>query len=175
MKKIYPISLITLCALLTPLASIGEDNSTNKSPIKLFLQVCAATYAHASQVDKAAIDIGLNEITGNEAKQYLMNNPGKVWKGLDNSLPYAVTLMPNGLCTVLVYKGDAEDIQKSVDWWLPPEATGIVVKKEEIPSPLNLTTTAYELRGGKVNERWVITISSDPNSQLRAMLSWNKL
>lgn len=107
--------------------------------------------------------------------RYLPGKPGKAWRGPDDSMPYAVTVQPNGLCTVFVFAGDVEQLQVDIDRGLPPESSGIKVATEDLTTSPELKTTSYELHGGEVRERWVITISSNPDSPLRALLSWNRL
>jgi hypothetical protein len=175
MKNVHLYKIIVLLTCLASFHFADADNSPEKSAIQVFLQSCAATYAHESEVEKVARELGMVEVPADEKGEYLKGNPGSVWRGSDSSMPYAVAVQPNGLCTVFVFAGDAKEIQKDVEWWLPPESTGIKVTKEELSSSHDLKTTAYELRGGKVRERWVITISSNPSSELRALLSWNRL
>lgn len=175
MKNLLLKYIVLLGACLAPMQTEGAESALQKSPMSLFLQACAATYAHTSEVERVMKEIGLGEITGTEAQQYLQGNAGKAWRGSDTSTPYAVTVQPNGLCTVFIFAGDADQLQKDLDWWLPPKSTGIKVTIEDLTTSPELKTTSYELRGGKVRERWVITISSNPNSSLRALLSWSPL
>lgn len=164
-----------LIALLLP-GLAGAANGPLKDPaIQLFLEACAVTYAHEAAVEKVVAEKGFQEMAGTDALRYLARNPGRAWAGEIDTGRYAVTLQPNGLCTVFVHSGDATQLQAAVEAWLPPAATGVKVTKQDLGASGSLHTTAYELRGGKVRERWVITLSDEPNSKLRALFSWNAL
>lgn len=143
--------------------------------MQLFLQACAIPYAHLELVAKQVKDLGFAELDTFAASTYLGGTSGRVWQGVFQSRHYAIAVRPEQLCTVIAHDGDPRDVKTAVESWLPPPDSGISVKQEIIPSPGELETTAYELRGGKVAERWVLTISNSPQSQIRAMLSWSHL
>ncbi len=89
---------------------------------------------------------------------------------------YAVESEPNGVCTLAVHEGDPAEIRAAVEAWLPSPKSGLSVSKQEAPpTDAGLQTTNYEFRGGKVAERWVLTVSSVRESSLRALLSWSRL
>jgi hypothetical protein len=175
MKRGIRILTLGIGILLLPLQAARAEGPSNDPVIQLFLQACAATYAHAHQVASVATNFGFTEISGADAEQYLAGQSGMAWRGLIESKPYAVTVLTNGLCTVFVHEGDPEQIRSAVESWLPPASLGIVVTREDLSGSPNTTTISYELRGGKVKERWVVTTSSNPSSSLRAVLSWNRL
>lgn len=175
MRHIAHSYVFGLGVLLFPVLACSSDDHGQHAPIQLFLKACAITYAHESQVSSALTELGFTELKGVDADQYLLGKPGRAWYGMIESNPYGVALQPNGLCTVFVHVGNASQIQSAVETWLPPASTGISVKKEDLTAQPGLKTTAYELRGGKVRERWVVSIADDPASPVRALISWNKL
>jgi hypothetical protein len=166
---------LLVCTCL-PVAVVAAVDDPGADPgVQLFLQACATTYAHPAEVAKVAAKFGLTEVPASDAQQYLMSKRGRAWRGTIKSKAYAVTALDIGLCTVLLYDGDAARIQAGVASWLPPDGAGVAVKRADISAPPGLSTVNYELRGGNVQERWVVTISSDPSSKVRAMLSWSRL
>lgn len=175
MNRCARIQALSIGVFLLPSIAVCSEDASQNLAIQLFIQACVVTYAHAPEVESVVAKFGLTEIAGADAQQYLVGQPGRAWRGSVNLDPYAVTLLPNGLCTVFVHAGDTTQIHSAVESWLPPTSSGIAISRENLSSRPDLTTTAYELRGGQVQERWVITISSDPNSSLRAVLSWNRL
>ena len=141
----------------------------------VFLQACAIPYTHLAQVEAEVRDLGFAEVTGDAATRYLGGATGRVWSGTYKARRFVVALRPEILCTVIALDGEAASIKAAVESWLPPSESGVSFKKQTIPAPAPLETTSYELRGGKVRERWVVTTSSDSASQTRAMLSWSRL
>jgi len=169
------VSTALLAALLASSGTSGAEKASLEPTIQLFLQACATSYAHAELVESGVRSFGLREISGDAASGYLGGASGRVWAGLVESKRFVVALRPEVLCSVVAHDGSGAEIKAAVESWLPPSSSGISVKKDLLPSPANLETTSYELRGGKVRERWLVTISSDPDSSTRAMLSWGPL
>jgi len=167
--------VLALGALLIPLMASGAEEPLKDPTIRLFLQICAATYAHTPEVAQVAEEAGLDELPGREAIRFLAGHPGRAWRGAIDARTYAVAVEPNGLCSVFAFTGDAAKLQAAVEASLPPASTGIVVQREDLTMRPDLKSTSYELRGGKVQERWVVTIATDPAAPLRAILSWNRL
>jgi len=166
---------IILAALLAASGVQGADGASQEPTIKLFLQACAIPYTHLELVEEEVHDLGFAELHGEAAKAYLGGARGRVWAGKLQSKRYAVALRPEVLCTVIAHDGSSAEIKAGVEAWLPPPNLGVSVKSEVTPVSDSLETTVYELRGGKLQERWVVTISSDPASETRAMLSWSRL
>jgi hypothetical protein len=169
------IAVALVASLVASGSARAADPASREPTIQLFLQVCATSYAHAELVETGVRLFGLREVFGESAEFYLRGAQGRVWAGIVESKRFAVALRPEVLCTVIAHDGSGPEIRAAVESWVPPPESGIAVKKDVVPSPANLESTSYELRGGKVRERWMITISSDPNSHTRAMLSWGPL
>ncbi len=175
MKRCGTGLAIGVCVLLIAPLAFAEEKGSEDPSVQLFLQTCAATYAHEHLVEIAVARFGLAEIKDADADQYLAGHSGRAWRGIIASHPYAVSLLSNGLCSVFVHEGEPAQIIAAVESWLPPASVAITVTKEPIPSPPNVTTMSYEMRGGKVQERWVISSSGDPASWIKAILSWSRL
>ena len=167
--------VLGIVALIVPSLAWAVDDPKQHASIQLFLKACAITYAHETQVANVMTELGFSEIAEAAADQYLVGRPGRAWRGMIDSNAYGVAIQPNGLCTVFVHAGDATQIQSAVESWLPPASSDITLKTEDLTTQPGLKTTAYELRGGKVQERWVVTISSGLTPPVRALLSWNRL
>jgi hypothetical protein len=166
---------IKVAAFLVPMLAWATDDPEHNPSMQLFLEACASTYAYEPRVAEAMKSLSFSELAGTDADKYLLGQPGRAWVGTIDTNRYGVAVQPNGLCTVFVHAGDATQLQSAVEAWLPPEDLGISVKKMDLTTQPALPTTSYELLGGQVRERWVVTISTDPASPLRAMLSWTRL
>ena len=175
MKRLASITAALVASLFVSGGARGADEGSREPTIQLFLQICAVSYAHTELVEDGVRLFGLRELHGDSAKFYLRTDQGRVWAGTVQSKRFAVALRPAALCTVIAHDGSGPEVKAAVESWMPPPESGIGVKKEVMPSPANLETVSYELRGGKVRERWLISISSDPASHTRAMLSWAPL
>lgn len=58
--------------------------------------------------------------------------------------------------------------------WLPPKNSGFSYKKELVSQSGPLSTTAYQIfRDGQLLEQWVITVNSEPNAELVAVMSYD--
>jgi len=165
----------SLPGLFAASVTSASDDAGMDYPIQLFLRACVSSYSHTEQVAAEAQKMGLDEISGDAASNYLNGRSGRVWYGKNESGAVAVSLLSNGLCTVFMHNGDEERIRAGVESWLPPVGLGIHVSRENLASPKGLTTTAFTMTGGKVREQWVLTIASAPESPLRAMLSYRSL
>jgi hypothetical protein len=152
--------------------AMAEDDPGQEYSVQLFLNACVSTYAHEMDVAAQAKGMGLAEITGDAAGSYLDGKTGRVWFGKNGSGIFAVSLLHNGLCTVFAHSGDGDRIRIGLESWLPPANSGVSVSKENIPAPPGITSTSYRLRGGKVREQWVLSISSTSGSALRAIMSY---
>jgi hypothetical protein len=153
----------------------ADDDASGESTIELFLRICAIPYAHLELVEREVKSLGFTELQGIDASSYLDGASGRVWTGAIESRRCTIAVRPEVLCTLAAHDGDATAIKAAVESWLPPDGSGITVTRDAIPSPGPLETAVFELRGGKVRERWLITTSSDPASEIRALLSWNPL
>ena len=116
--------------------------------------------------------MGLDELKGDKAGKYLGGQQGRVWYGENKSGGFALTLLHAGLCTVVVHNGDGDRIRTGFESWLPPSDSGITVKTEDISSQPGLTSTSYTIHGGKINEMWTLSVSSIPESRIRAIMSY---
>jgi hypothetical protein len=150
----------------------ATDDPGKDFGIQLFLNACVTSHAHASGVEAGALKMGLTELKGQAADEYLSGRPGRAWHATISEGAFAVSLLTNGLCSVFIHQGDAQRIRSSFESWLPPLQSGIKVTPTVMPTPAGLSTTSYELRGGKVNETWVITLATRPEMRLRAIMSY---
>lgn len=175
MKRIATSCLALVGMLGGTATSIAADEGRDDPTMPLFLQACAIPYTHIQLVEAEVRKLGFNELQDDLAKRYLGGAPGKAWAGLFQTRRFIVALRPEALCTVIAFDGDASAIKSAVESWLPPPESGVTATKQPGQASGDLETATYELRGGKVRERWVVTVSRDPNSQTKAMLSWSRL
>jgi hypothetical protein len=175
MKRIAHSCLALVGLLAGNSTVIAADEGRDDPTMSLFLQACAIPYTHTQLVETELRKLGFNELQADLAKPYLGGAPGKAWAGLFQARRFIVALRPESLCTVIAFDGDSSAIKAAVESWLPPPESGVTAKKLPGQAPPGLETATYELRGGKVRERWVVTVSSDPASQTKAMLSWSRL
>jgi len=173
MMRIQQFTALLFLALLSQ--AQADDAPQELTPAQVFLQVCATTYGRTAQVEALVQRLSLNQLPESEAEEFLDGKSGKAWSGSIGGNVYTVVSEQSGLCSLFVFSGDPADIRASVASWLPPESTGITVSEEALPSPSHLETIAYELRGGKVSERWVITTPTEASSSLKGILSWSRL
>lgn len=167
-----------LAALILPLSmqQAHADDPLRHPSIQLFLQICVATHGQPAGVAYEAAKSSFTELPQTETWKYLADRPGKAWRGKVRGATYAIASEPSGLCTVAVHSGEATEVRAAVEAWLPPPESGVSVKKEQVPqTDPGLETTSYELRGGEVHERWILTISTASDSSLRALLTWSGL
>jgi hypothetical protein len=175
MTRIAIAIATSLLATALKAASPAVDDPGQHPLIQTFLNACAVTYAHAAGVADFAKANGFDEIRGGDAESYLGGQSGRVWRGQIAGGTYAIALNPNGLCSVVAHQGDAKQVLTAVESWLPPRESGISVTKQTSDARDDKITTSYQLRGAEVREQWVVTISSNPASRIRAILSWNRL
>jgi hypothetical protein len=170
MIKIIRVSVIFASFSISTHA-LADDPGGDFS-VQLFLKTCVTSFAYAPKVALEAQAMGLDELTGNKADKYLGGQHGRVWYVENNSGAFALTLLRAGLCTVIVHDGDGERIRAGFESWLPPSDSGITVKTEDISSQPGLTSTSYTIHGGKINEMWTLSVSSIPESRIRAIMSY---
>ncbi len=166
------LRLTLLVASLPVCTAAAADDPGKDFPIQLFLQGCVSSYARESEVASQSMRMGLTEIKGEAASKYLNNQLGRVWRGVVDAKEYAVAFLQNRTCTVFVHNGNGARIRAGVESWLPPADTGIEVTRTNLQAPAGLTSVAYFMRGGKINEQWVLTIASSPDASLRAMITY---
>jgi hypothetical protein len=152
---------------------LAPDDPGMDFPIQLFVRACVASYSRAADVAAQASAMGLAKLNGDAAAKYLHDHSGQAWFRDTDDDSVALSLLPNGLCTVFVHRGEGERLEQGFKAWLPPADSGVTYTSEVIPSELGLTTTAYTIsyRKGK-KEMWVLTISSVPEALIRAIISY---
>jgi hypothetical protein len=143
--------------------------------MELFLTACAVSYAHEELLLPEMRTRGFRELPTDTAKRYLGGYEGRAWAGTVRAKRFVVALMPDKGCTVIAHDGEIGQIKAAVESWVPSASTGISTKIERGAPRGMVQTTGYELRGGNVRERWVVTVSSDPASEIKALLSWSPL
>ena len=149
-----------------------------KSPaIQVFMQTCVIGNGDLSQVEQLAKGNGLVPATDKQAQRYLAGNSGKVWLSQPAPAAYAVAFTSHILCTVFVHKGNSQEIQKSMEAWLPPKGSGFTYVRKEISDDASIKTTSFTIyREGKPFSRWVISIpTNSSDAQLKAILSYEPL
>lgn len=175
MKFPFQCTVIAFGAMLLTQLIGATESSSQDSTIQFFLRACVSSYAHAEIVESEVKSRGFSELHGTVASKYLDGASGRVWEGTIRSRRFAVALRPEALCSVIALDGSALEIKAAVESWLPPPGSGISVKRQVTSAPGGIETTVFELRGARVQERWVVTTSTDPASQMRAILSWSRL
>jgi len=163
------------CGASTPIKQGDDGLALRKSePIQIYMGACVASRASASGVKSQAKKMGFTPLSGQGAQQYLSGNSGLAWKKTSGNDNYGLALLGNGLCSVFIHQGSPETLQASMEAWLPPANSGFTYDKKIISSRGHLTTTQYQIfRSGVLEEQWVITTNSQPNSELVAVMSYD--
>ena len=159
----------------TPVADDNGLSLRKSQAIQLFMGTCVIGRENASSLEQMAERKGFVEAPNEVAPRYLNGNEGKAWYLNDETGSYGLTLLESNLCSVYVHHGDPGKIQASMEAWLPPADSGFTYKKELISQEGSLTTTSYTLyRGKHLLEQWFITINTEDDSELIAIMSYQK-
>lgn len=138
------------------------------------MQVCVVGRGQQHSVSELALKKGMVRVQGELASMYLAGKPGLAWVDDPAEPKYAVTSLPNGLCSVFAHVGEPKRIRSSMESWLPPNGSGFTYNSESVPSDAGISTTSYTLyRGQNVLERWVISIATSESSHLKAVMSYD--
>lgn len=176
MKKITLLLPLIFSLASTSISAASNENelSLRKSfPIQLYMGNCVINRGQSSKIEEQALKMGFTTASEEIAKPYLQGQKGKVWLGQNQHGKFAVASLANGLCSVFIHQGNPEILQASMESWLPPQNSGFSYKKELVSQSKELTTTAYKLfRGDSFMEQWVITVANNPNSNLKAIMSY---
>ena len=175
MKRILVI--LSLITSLTAHANQDSEESLSlrKSyPMQLYMGACVVARAIPSSVEKQALKMGFTQASNQVSKGYLQGHKGKAWISTNEHGQFAIASQDRGLCSVFIHQGDPEKLLAGMEAWLPPEGSGFTYKKEEQSKSELLKTTFYTIyRGSQPMEQWVITTSSQPGSNLIAIMSYD--
>ncbi|KDM89784.1 hypothetical protein EA58_20240 [Photobacterium galatheae] len=138
------------------------------------MTTCVVGRSDLPAVEQLAQKNGFQAAPSDAARHYLYGNPGKAWVLENEQGHYGLSLLAaNHLCSIFVHQGDPDDIQASMEAWLPKKDSGYTFTKQIISSSGDLRTTAYDIiQGPKIVERWVITINYSQSSGLVAIMSY---
>jgi hypothetical protein len=149
------------------------DNPRLDYPVQIFMKACVASYAKASHVSEQATAMGFSPLSQSDASIYLKGRNGMAWHSRSEKGDFGLGLTQEGLCSVFIHQGEPNRLTESIEAWLPPDGSGFTYSKEQMPSPPELTTTSYKIfRGARLEDLWVLTISNQANSELRAIMSY---
>ena len=159
-------------------ALFGDARATEPElpfAIQIFMDVCVAGRAGSATTGQNAKALGFEKASKERAAQYLQARKGKAWELANEHGSFGVTyLTGSGQCAVIVYSGDAAVLHAGMEASLPSADSGLTYVVEAGPGTGDVSTMTYEIFEGKtISERWVITTSSDPDSNLRAILSFD--
>jgi hypothetical protein len=125
-------------------------------------------------VQSQAKEMGFSQLGSEAAQKYLNGKTGMAWSKKTSANSYGLTLLENSLCSVFIHKGNPEDLQASMEAWLPPANSGFTYQKNIISQRGSLTTTQYQIfRLGVLMEQWVITTNAQENAKLVAIMSYD--
>ncbi|GAB6261215.1 hypothetical protein L4174_021530 [Photobacterium sp. CCB-ST2H9] len=138
------------------------------------MTTCVVGRSGLPAVEQLAQKNGFHVAPSDAARHYLYGNPGKAWVLENERGSYGLSMLATkSLCSVFVHQGDPDEIQASMEAWLPPKDSGFTYTKAIVSDSGNLKTTAYDIYQGPKNiERWVITINYSQSSGLVAILSY---
>ncbi|GAB2894903.1 hypothetical protein ACCI51_03785 [Microbulbifer echini] len=171
--------IVLLITLFTCLSQASQDSAESLAlrksyPIQLYMGACVTSRAQPAQVESQAKEMGFLEAETEVARQYLQGHKGKAWISRNEYGNFGIAAQDRGLCSVFIHQGSPEKLIASMEAWLPPEGSGFSYEKEIISKSGPLKTTAYKIfRGTKLVEQWVITLSSQPNSKLVVIMSYD--
>ncbi|WP_299946358.1 hypothetical protein [uncultured Microbulbifer sp.] len=174
--KYLVVLLITIFSCVSQASQeTAESLVLRKSyPIQLYMGACVTSRAQPSQVESQAKEMGFIEAEGEVARQYLQGHKGKVWVSSNEHGNFSIAAQDRGLCSIFIHQGNPEQLIASMEAWLPPEGSGFSYKKEIVSKSGSLKTTSYKIfRGTKLMELWVISLSSQANSKLVAIMSYD--
>jgi hypothetical protein len=141
-------------------------------PVQLFLQICATSYGDARAVEAQAERFGMTELPEDLARGYLVGNSGRAWYLEKPGEAFAVTFLDAKLCTLFIHQGDTGRIKASLEAWLPPENSGITYKVTSVPVRGGLESTQYLLQYPDGQEQWILTVNTEQESAVRAVISY---
>ncbi|MDP5209048.1 hypothetical protein [Microbulbifer sp. 2205BS26-8] len=179
MNRIIIYTFTFLALQLVGCASVPKKDNTELSlrkslPIQIFMGTCVVGRASSDAVASQALEMGFSEARSNVAQSYLRGNSGRAWHLKNEQGEFGLTALNNSLCSVFIHQGEPEKLQASMESWLPPGNSGFSYKKELVSQSEYLTTTSYQLfRAGKLVEQWVITLNSQPDAELVAIMSYD--
>ena len=170
-------TLNAIAALALGLATQSASAQASTIPFaKIFMSACVAGYGHPQAVSDQARRLGLLEIEGEAADQYLAGHSGRAWRGKVDGGNYAVSVLADGSCSVFAHEGSAKALREAIESWLPPPNSGFVAVKERPSAGQGLESFRYVMRGGKVHEEWFLTVTDvDLPKPLRAIVTYRGL
>lgn len=178
--KIIAASSLGFALLVAGTSSYSNENSEDgtalrKLPsVQLFLTTCVSGRGKPAAVAEEAKKLGFTEASADMEKRYLQQHEGMAWHKEGSSGSYGITVLENGLCSVFIHQGDPTQIAAGLESWLPPAGSGYSSLKDRAAQPGGLTTTSYKVfKGPTMIEQWTLTVSSEPDSALKAILSFN--
>lgn len=172
------MSKITCLLLIVLVALFGNAQSAEHEPpfaMRIFMDVCVAGNAGSATTGQHAKALGFTKASKERAAQYLQARKGKAWALENEHGTFGVTyLTRSGHCSVIVHRGEAAVLQAGMEGSLPSADSGLTYIVEAEPDSGDLSTTTYDIfQGETILERWVITTSSNPESNVRAILSYD--
>ncbi len=178
MKQIIVSTTVLLFIILTTHSQVVSNDdglALRKSyAIQLYMSTCVVGRSQPETLATQIRKQGFNPAPKNLATKYLGDNPGNAWYLKNEQGEFGVATLANGLCSVFIHQGDPNEIQASMEAWLPPKNSGFSYTKELTSQSKYLRSTAYKIfRDKNLMEQWVITVSNSPDSELVAILSHN--
>ncbi|WP_444919615.1 NMCC_0638 family (lipo)protein [Microbulbifer sp. CnH-101-G] len=179
MREMMKYFTALLIAIISSVSQASQDSAESLAlrksyPIQLYMGACVVTRAQPAKVESQAKEMRFTEAKRELANQYLQGHKGKAWVSKNEHGNFAIAAQDRGLCSVFIHQGSPEKLMASMEAWLPPEGSGFSYKKEIFSKSGPLETTSYKIfRGAKLMEQWVITLSTQPNSKLVAIMSYD--
>jgi hypothetical protein len=178
MQKIITLVIFTFTLVScgsNQVKSVDSSLSLRKSEaIQTYMGACVASRANPASVKSQVKDMGFTPLSGDTAQKYLSGKPGMAWSKTTSTSSYGLTLLENSLCSIFIHKGSPATLQASMEAWLPPANSGFTYQKNIISQRGALTTTQYQIfRSGALMEQWVITINTQANAELVAIMSYD--
>ncbi len=179
MKQIICYVLGILLIGIAPFSFAAEEDDEGlelrKSyPIQIYMGTCVVGRGNPNAVESQAKEMGFKKAPKGIAQSYLKEQEGMAWFTENEHGRFGIATLNNGLCSVFLHQGNPQQLQASMEAWLPPPNSGFTYKKELVSKSEYLATTSYQIyRGSSLMEQWVITVSNQPNSSLVAIMSYD--
>ncbi|MGY1426501.1 NMCC_0638 family (lipo)protein [Lysobacter sp. A289] len=170
-------TLAAIAAVSLSVLTHSAHASPSTDPfVKIFLSACVVSHAQPAAVSEEAQRLGLKEIEDEVADRYLVELPGRAWRGDVDGNTYAVAVRFDGSCSVFVQEGNVEQLQEAIESWLPPAGSGISIARDQPSAPQGLQSFRYVMQGRRVHEEWLLTVSHvDLPLPLRAIVTYRGL
>lgn len=163
--------IISIIVLLNITNLYADDQKNQNVAVQTFLTTCVSSRGDSSLLKQQAEKVGFVQMPEEMTNYFLQDRAGQAWMIVTPEGKFVLTKLGDGTCSLMVNRGNAKEIQESLESWLPPKSTDLTYHKK-VSKDKNLITTVYGiLNKGKPMETWIYSTSLTPNPSLVAIIS----